>query len=342
MYIPVLKNGSVEFNVLKQLYEIPIPKQIIPMVEVIQEKVKTNLDKNFVDELSSIFRKHSEHSFLVDLVKTNVPHSTTPAVRDLLTKVNRKRDFYIHMLQRFHNIKNAIPVISYNHNSYNIKTIIQDENILRRTFQILAFRITSQTFSSVFTDIKNLLRANDLFILDIGSDNHFNPAFKKIYINIKTLKDQVRFKSIILNSTKEKEVTKIGDGEPIFSIDNSLKDAYKTHYFDGFGDYACVTNQLPSIGGTISPAGIYYSRSHNYFVGFRRNKDLSEFEVHIAPAIKASEYWKEYSEAHHKTCPGCKVINRIANGEEIGKSQAKWKEITMGHYIYTLSEDKDI
>lgn len=57
------------------------------------------------------------------------------------------------------------------------------------------------------------------------------------------------------------------NGEPIASIDNSLKDMYSSstlNKFDGFGDYASIVASLPSSGGTISPAGVYYSNENNF------------------------------------------------------------------------------
>jgi hypothetical protein len=107
--------------------------------------------------------------------------------------------------------------------------------------------------------------------------------------------------------------------------------------FDGFGDYACVTNILPTSGGSISPAGIYYSVENNYFVGFRgQSRSLDEFKNHIVPAIMKSSYWAEFDDDHHKHCPGCSKIQEIADGKNTGKSQGVWKGITMGHYIYTI------
>ena len=340
--MPVLKNRTDEINVLKNLYQIPISKKILPMIEIIQDKIKTNSTNDFIDDLNVILnRQKVDHPFLIDLIKTNIPNNTTPVVRDFLTRANRIPGFYLGYLNRLKEIKNAIPVISYNPNSFDIENLKEDTKSLRKSFTRLGFRVTSNTFSHVFKEIMNLISNNDIFILDIDEASHINPALKRMYFEIEVAKKKKAFTSILLNSTKAKDITNVGleDGEPIFNIDNSLKDTYNTmHHFDGFGDYACIVNQLPSSGGTISPAGIYYSYKYNYFIGYKRNRDLSEFEEYIAPAIIASEYWKEYTKKHHKNCPGCRTIFNIFNKEEEGKSQSKWKEITISHYIYTLFE----
>lgn len=331
-------------GVLKQLYEIPISEKVLPLIEVIQEKTKTNSSKDFIDELALIFDSNKiESSIMIDLIKTNIPNNIMPTVRDFLTKVNRKRDFYLGYFSRLKEIKNAIPVISYNPNSFDISNIIDDEKSLRSEFAKLAFRLTSGTFSAVFPQIRKVIKKTDFLILDIGSASHINPALRRMYADIDKFRSSTKCKTIIINSTKAKEVTNVGleDGEPIFNIDNSLRETYENYQFDGFGDYACIINELPSSGGTISPAGIYYSYKYNYFIGYRRNKDLSEFDNYIAPAIVASDYWKEFSKTHHKTCPGCKTIRGIVQGTAMGKSQAKWKGITMSHYIYTISENLD-
>jgi hypothetical protein len=341
MYMPVLKNRTVEMNVLKNLYQMPISSQILPMIEMIQLKTKSNSNKALVDELEEIFNSEDgKKPFFIDIIKRNVPNNTTPVVRDFLTRVNRKPGYYEEVIKQFAKLENAIPVISYNPNSFELEDIKKDVDTLE-DFNKVAFRVTSNTFKQVFSEVKGLIKDGDYFIFDIGLASHLNPALRKMYDEIRKLKSEVHFTSIILNSTKSSEVTNVGleDGEPIFEIDNSLRDAYdSSHRFDGFGDYACIVDGLPSKGGGISPAGIYYSYDNNYFIGYRRNKDLAEFENYIAPKIVSSEYWSEFSEDHHQKCPGCQLIYLISMREEPGKSQAKWKGITMTHYIYALSE----
>ncbi|MDC3411855.1 beta family protein [Aquibacillus sp. 3ASR75-11] len=345
MYMPVIKNRTVEMNVLKKLYQIPISPNIVPMIEMIQLKTKSNSNKDLTDELEDIFCSNDEkRPFLIDIVKKNVPNNTTAVVRDFLTRVNRKPGYYEEIVNKFAKLENAIPVVSYNPNSYDPEDIENDVETLK-DFNNLAFRVTSNTFKQAFLKVKELIKNGDYLVLDIGLASHLNPALRRMYIDIQELKSKVNFTSIILNSTKSSEVTNVSleDGEPIFTIDNSLRDTYsRLHQFDGFGDYACIVNDLPSKGGGISPAGIYYSYQYNYFIGYRRNKDLAEFENYIAPKIVSSEYWSEFSEDHHQKCPGCQLIYSISRGEEPGKSQAKWKGITMFHYIYTLSEKEGL
>ena len=67
-------------------------------------------------------------------------------------------------------------------------------------------------------------------------------------------------------------------------------------------------------------------------------KELAEFINFIIPNLTSSNYWKSYSQNHKANCPGCKTIINIKNGNESGKSQAKWKRIAIMHYLYTMEE----
>lgn len=168
--------------------------------------------------------------------------------------------------------------------------------------------------------------------------------FKKIYRKIAESKKDKKFISVIINAHRPESLTNksMVNGEPISSIDNSLKDMYRSstlNKFDGFGDYASIVASLPSSGGTVSPAGVYYSNENNFFVSYTgRAPQLSEFPDYIAPNIVKSEYWNEFDNEHHSKCPGCNEIISIIKKDKSGKSQAQWKGIAMSHYIYTLYE----
>lgn len=168
--------------------------------------------------------------------------------------------------------------------------------------------------------------------------------FKKIYRTISESKKNKKFISVIINAHRPESLTNksMVNGEPISSIDNSLKDMYRSstlNKFDGFGDYASIVASLPSSGGTVSPAGVYYSNENNFFVSYTgRAPQLSEFPDYIAPNIVKSEYWNEFDDEHHSKCPGCNEIISIIKKDKSGKSQAQWKRIAMSHYIYTLYE----
>lgn len=340
MYLPILKNRSVEVDVLRNLVNLGLT-QTYPMLELVQQKVRTNARQDYVDEVAELLDQTESFTMFVDIPKMNVPQNVPQPIREFLVNANRNPQFSLDILLRLKGVNGVIPVVSYNPRGLNVTDIVTQANLLRKSFNTLAFRVESSTFDQAFVSISTLIRPGDYLIFDIGSASHINPWLKPIYSRIAKEKKNIGFTSIIINSPRTKEVTNLGleDGKPILTIDNSLRDYYKTHHFDGFGDYAGITDDLPTGGGSISPAGVYYSYQDNVFIGFRRNKVLSEFEDYIAPQIVHSPYWKEYSDTHHNNCPGCHSIAQIVRGKESGKSQAKWKGITMAHYIYSIDEN---
>lgn len=347
MYVPVLKNRSVEMSVLSQLAQIGIfnSTTIFPLVELIQEKTRSNNKNTILDDLAELLDANSEMSLMIDFLKSTKLSRTTDAVRNYVTLSTRQVDFCINEAFKLSSFsERVVPVISYLSESVSLNRITYEVNEYRKKFTQIAFRIKTQDFENVFSHIESLLKEKDIVLLDIESSSHMNPVFKKIYKRISDSKKQKNFISIVINSNRPESLTNksMADGEPIAQIDNSLRELYGTsimNKFDGFGDYACIVASLPSTGGTISPAGIYYSNDNNFFVSYRgRTAQLSEFKDYIAPSIVKSEYWNEYADKHHKSCPGCQEILSILNGVKNGKNQGQWKMITMLHYIYTMYE----
>lgn len=344
MYVPVMKNRTVEVSVLQQLSAIHVfDSNIIPLVELIQGKTRSNNKKTFIQDLCHILENAPDMRILVDFYKSTKLRNTTDAIREYVTMSVRLPDFGINELVPL-SIYNdrVVPVVSYLSENVSLERIEFETAQLRTTFPRIAFRVKVQEFEHVFSCVEGLISSGDYLILDIESASHMSPVFKKIYKRIAESKKKYGFISVIINSHRPENLTnkEMLDGEPIADIDNSLRELYSSSYmskFDGFGDYACISAALPSTGGAISPVGIYYSNENNYFVAYKgRAPQLSEFPAYIAPRIVASEYWNEFSVEHHENCPGCREIKEIASGIKSGRNQAQWKMITMLHYIYTM------
>lgn len=348
MYVPVMKNRTVEMNVLTQLASLGVfndTEIVFPLVEVIQEKIRANANTTYIDLLIDLLKENSDMSVMIDFYKSTKLNSTTDTIREYVTKSTRQPEFCISEMNKFSEFsERVVPVISYLADITPPKQIEADEKKLRATFPIIAFRVKSQDFDNLFHIIENLIKENDLLLLDIESSSHTSPVFKKIYRTISETKKNKKFISVIINAHRPASLTNksMVNGEPIASIDNSLKDTYRSstlNKFDGFGDYASIVASLPSSGGIVSPAGVYYSNENNFFVSYTgRISELSEFPDYIAPNIVKSEYWNEFDDEHHSKCPGCNEISSIIKKDKSGKSQAQWKMIAMSHYIYTLYE----
>lgn len=346
MYVPVMKNRTVEVGVLQQLSTMHVfDGNIIPLVELIQEKTRSNNKNTFIHDLCDILADAPDMQVMVDFYKSTKLRNTTDAIREYVTMAVRLPNFSVDELIPLSLYRDrVIPVVSYLSESVSLDRIKFEASQFRNTFSRLAFRVKVQDFEHVFSCVEELISSNDYLIFDIESASHTSPVLKKIYKRISDSKRIHKFTSIIINAHRPENLVNkdMPDGEPIADIDNSLKELYSSSYmnkFDGFGDYACISASLPTTGGAISPVGIYYSDENNYFVSYRgRAPQLSEFPLYIAPSIVASEYWREFNEDHHSVCPGCQEITAVVTGKKSGRNQAQWKMITMLHYIYTLFE----
>lgn len=347
MYVPVLKNRTVEMNVLSQLGQIGVfdTDSVIPLVELIQEKTRSNNHKTYLEELAEFLFYNKDASIMLDLYKSTKLNKTTDAIRNYVSLSTRSEIFCVQEIQKLEYYSDrVIPVVSYLNENFSKERIMFETNEYRRLFSRIAFRLKTKGFEEVFPIVETIVEKNDFIILDIETASYMNPVFKKIYKTVSDSKKKKGFISCIINANRPETLTNkaMSDGAPISEIDNGLKELYNTSYmhkFDAFGDYACVVASLPSSGGTISPAGVYYSNDNNYFVAFKgRLPSLSEFQDYIAPSIIKSEYWSEYTELHHEECPGCNEILLVASGKNNGRNQAQWKMITMLHYIYALFE----
>lgn len=347
MYVPVLKNRTVEMSVLSQLAGMGVfdNSNILPLVELIQERTRTNNKNTIIDDLSELLNQTPQMSVMIDFFKSTKLNNTTDAIRNYVTQSTRQVEFCIEEMLKFkaHSAR-IIPVISYLSDNVSLSRITWEATEYRKTFSRIAFRIKAQDFEHIFSHVESIINENDLLLLDIESSSHSNPVFKKIYKRIADSKKIKKFVSVVINANRPETLTNksMAHGEPIAQIDNSLRESYNLNMmnkFNGFGDYACIVAALPSTGGTISPAGVFYSNENNFFVAYTgRKPNLSEFPEYIAPSIVESEYWAEFDDDHHQKCPGCQEITAIFNGNKSGKNQAQWKMITMLHYIYTMYE----
>lgn len=68
MYVPVLKNRTVEMSVLSQLAGMGVfdNSNILPLVELIQERTRTNNKNTIIDDLSKLLNESPQMSLMID------------------------------------------------------------------------------------------------------------------------------------------------------------------------------------------------------------------------------------------------------------------------------------
>jgi len=346
MYVPVMKNRTVEVSVLQQLSAMGVfDNNVIPMIELVQAKTRSNVKSFFMEELISILESAPNMTVMIDFYKSSKLRNTSEAIREYITRIIRQPEFCyeeLYAVERFSD--RVVPVVSYMPEDVSISRILADTTYFQNKFNRIAFRLKPQEFEPIFDKLLPYIRKEDFVILDIDTASYTSPVFKQIYKTISDHKRRIGYTSIVIKAHRPENLAnnKMVDREPIGEIDNGIKDLYSTAYmsrFNGFGDYATISAALPTTGGAISPVGIYYSQENNFFVAFRSRKPLlSEFPDYIVPSIVKSEYWDEFSPEHLSQCPGCQEILQILNGKKSGKNQAQWKMIAMLHYIYTMYE----
>ena len=115
MYVPVMKNRTVEVGVLQQLSAIGVfDDNVIPLIELVQKKTRNNNKNTFIQDLTKILSDAQNMRIMVDFYKSTKLRTTTDAIREYITVSMRQCDFGIKELQPLYQYQDrVIPVISY-------------------------------------------------------------------------------------------------------------------------------------------------------------------------------------------------------------------------------------
>jgi hypothetical protein len=239
--------------------------------------------------------------------------------------------------------KKVIPTVS----SYLIKTgesgtLERQVSELRKGFPVLGFRTFVNTFENEIAEIERYLTQVDFLILDLDSLPPYptSPVLRKIIQRFKNIPNSNK---IVLRSAINTDIqnVKLENGAIIYEADNSIIETYKNFGANAFGDYVGIKKDDLTAGGAISPGFIYYDAIENQYYGFKGDiKNLSEFEHTIVPDVIGSEASKRMEESGldylSSDNQGWQTLNQILQGNESGKSQAKFKKIAMEHYLHCM------
>ncbi|MBY7008657.1 hypothetical protein FDB15_12915 [Clostridium botulinum] len=338
MYVPVLKNRQEE---IKALCFSSLSNKTLPLLEIVQAKSRSNLKKTLLQELQGTLGNNT--TVMIDILNLKSHKKSKEAINEFFLQINKNPNYRLNLYDSLKPLKNFIPIISYDPNNYDkLQNEIQhDVHYLRNNFRKLGFRLKVKHFNDALSEIKSVIQNEDIIILDIEHKKHTDSSITDFSNKINNLKTSKNLTTFIINSVIPEDLTNknMSDGQPISTIDNSLRDNYLSYGFDGFGYYTTIKSALPPSGGGISPGFIYYSYKSNKFIGFRgRFPNLDEFKNHIIPKLTSSKYWNNYPPIHHSNCSGCNHILNLINTSESAKHQGKWKQISIKHYIYTMDK----
>jgi len=339
-YVPTFRARQQENIVLQ---EFNFEDRMIPMVEIIKEKDRTNNPKAFTEIYNELIYKIKAGKVLVDLPTYLRDISS---MSDEVVKFNRKvlgvLEQRVKHFMFFSELRSKIiPVISsllFKTGEEN--TITTQYNKLKEIFPNVAFRSYTNTFDFDIREIQKLLSESDIIIYDMDTLAVTNPLVKKHSILIKNLNGL--FKTA-LRSAINTDIYNVHleHGEIVVEADNSLMDLYKDIHFDSFGDYVGIKKDDFSAGGTISPGFIFYDPIDNLYYGFKgARKQLSEFKETIVPAVLKSEVVKRLRQEQKEYLDNNKGYDELLsiqnNKEDTGKSQARFKRISMEHYLHAM------
>jgi hypothetical protein len=342
-YFPVLRARQQEIDVLQKF---DFGEQMVPLIEIIKEKDRKDNLRSPVEIYSEIISKVKAKKVLMDLPIYLIPKvSTSSDVRTFflstISNLNTRISFYS---QFFAISDKVIPVISILEPvSEDRDTLIRQFEVLSGIFPQLAFRIYTERFDIAFSQLKELtLREDDLIIYDLEKTNMTSP----IVVKHRKYLDDIFKKNfqVVIRSAINTEIQNVNleHGEVIGQADNSLKDLFtlRQYHFNAFGDYAGVKRDDLSAGGGISPGLVFFNPDENLYYGYRGpTKNLAEFETTIIPAVLESGFvkdWVKTGSAYIKDNPGFDRLIDISAGLEPSKSQAKYKWISIMHYLHCI------
>ncbi len=340
-YFPCFRVRQQEIDILKSFQ---FPNTIIPLVEIVKEKDRKNrLDDGDVI-YSDLVNSIQAEKVIVDLpIYLEISVSTSVEVSKFVLSTIRDLDQRIAFYQNFTAQSNkVIPVISsLNPHSDEADTMIKQFDALRVTFQHIAFRLFINRFDESLKELKKItLREGDIILYDLDTVEITSPLAVK---HRKELDSAFpgRFRAVIRSAINtDIQNVRLDHASIVPEANNSLRDLYQTYKFDAFGDYVGVKKDELTSGGTISPGFIMFNPEDNVYIGFKgKAKSLTEFEATIVPAALNTEFvtrWKAASSPYYVGNGGIEKLEDINNKKESGKNQAKFKWISMMHYLHCM------
>ncbi|WP_273016001.1 MULTISPECIES: beta family protein [Leeuwenhoekiella] len=367
MYVPVFRSKQQEIQVLKSFV---FDKNVYPYIEIIKELDRVSKQSNKEKQISlfggenkktfesvygSLIRSISAQKIFIDLPThlspdRNMKQESLNFLRTVISK-REKRTSYLMKLKQYSD--KIIPVISsYLQITGENDSIYLQAQELKKVFPSLAYRIMVATYEQDISEIIKTIRSKDYIFIDFGENileendweaNDIKDALKDI--NVHKIIHRCHIPETITMSSLE-------HGQRIEKIDNSLPYIYKNIGGNSFSDFVGIKKDNITNGGVQSPGLIFYDAVENAFFGYRYTygghkkgevkPDLNEFETTIVPAVLASSSVKRMRAKNLDYLNiqnwGWNILNKINNGEENGKSPAKFKRISMQHYLHCIQQ----
>lgn len=359
IYIPILRLRQVEKKILMNF---DFGEHMYPYIEIIKEldrlpvtmrkgkKVIPKKVKTFEEIHLEIISNIKSKKVFVDLPVHLKPNKQmADEVIGFLSRVIAVSKLRTKYMIKLAPLKNKIvPVIStYYQRTGEANTISNQEKDLRPHFEKLSFRTFPETFNNDMSQIEKIAKQSDYLIFDLNKFTA-DPADEDLEPILERLKRFTKCHVIIARSAMSDEITNIGldHGEIIKEADNSLLKNFKSLNGKSFADYGGIKKDSVSDGGRISPGFVFFDPTENNYYGYKgktRSTDeekLCEYKETIVPAVLKSPATKrmktsglEFLSINNE---GWRTILSIEKGIDSGKSAAKFKGISINHYLHCM------
>lgn len=341
IYFPVFRARQQEILVLRSF---SFRDRMTPIIEIIKEKDRSNNPKSSFEIYSELIDSINSEYVLLDLPTYLRPTTSTMVetikfYRKVISVLGERISFFssFHALSR-----KTIPIISsLLTETGETDTVLKQTDALKTIFPHLAYRIFFNNYNDTINDfIASNIRDEDIILFDLDTVPITNPIIKKYTASLTT--SFPRNYRVLIRSAVNTDILNVNlsHNDVIGEADNSLLDFYKPYSFNSFGDYVGIKKDELPAGGGISPGFIMYDPLDNVYYGFKGNvKKLSEFEDTIVPDVINSSVVNNIQLSHPSYLagnPGYETILRINSNTEPGKSQAKFKKISMEHYLFCI------
>lgn len=345
IYMPTFRSRQQENLVLRSF---EFGQHMYPMIEIIKEHDrKRDEDKQqpFHEIYGGLISDIKADQVFVDLPlylkeRASMKAEVITFSRGTIARIERRTEALMALAPLAPKI---IPVVSsYLHKTGEVDSLEQQTAQLRQHFPSIAYRILYNHFQEDWPVVSELATANDFIILDLDTIAPYpSPVIRQI---ISVWRGFMTCPKIVLRSAINTDIQNVDldHAEVVYDADNGLLDMYSAAFAaQSFGDYSGIKKDDLTSGGTISPGFLFYDAVNNQFIGYKGEiKDLSEFETTIVPAVLHSDAAQAMQASGLPYLDernwGWQTLLRIQSGAESGKSQAKFKRISMEHYLHCM------
>ncbi len=264
IYIPMLKNRTIELRIFKDSVNY-FSDKIIPLVEIITNKDKANLD--YVQKLindKTLFIDYFRFSTEKYGKKIDFNGS------ELAYNISNNYTMYKSCVLGCAGYDNIIPVVSVKA-GFEIKKneLLDFLSQLQQVNSHVALRITEDYLDLYEDVITDVLRVDDYLLFDVEEQN---PSLK--FMELEQLSDlNPQCKLVLLNSPRKASVwnRQYPEHDKTDLIDNCAREIAELNDFEGYGDYCGLKDVMPqSRGGNNTGAAIalLYSFPENVFYSY--------------------------------------------------------------------------